>query len=173
MTLAEISCLSATSICYGVTGIVYFCCCTPESGNVELFEDAMLDKNGNKTEHFYFVKTVNDKLKMVANCIYDTEQKGIIRVGNCFANIPTKDCIDGFGSLKEADGNGFIIGCFENKLKKVYVIVNVSVLNDSVIKLKFDDCANKKVLLANNESRLAGEIALNLDAGGFAVIVEN
>lgn len=171
-TVAEISCLCGTSVCYGVTGLVYFCCCTPASG-VEQFEKAMIDEYGNKTESFYSVKAVNERLKTVFDCIFGAERKGIIVAESCFAEVPEKDRIQSFGDLKKIEGDGFIVGCFEKKHSEIYLIVNVSVCSDNVIKLKFDNNSEKKIYLAESENISEEELVVAVEAGGFVVVVDN
>ncbi|MGN1062668.1 MAG: hypothetical protein ACI4RO_06010, partial [Candidatus Scatosoma sp.] len=61
----EIRWQAFTALAYGVKGINYFTFCTPVDRGGENFDDAMIDRNGNKTESYGYVKRTNERVKII------------------------------------------------------------------------------------------------------------
>lgn len=137
MTYSEIRWQVSVSVAYGVTGIQYFCYWTPRDGDGETFMDAMVDRKGNRTKSWYFVRDVNRHLRAIEKYILAAEHKGVIAVGDTSAPVPEVDQIKTYGNLCGISADGALIGCFLYRGKNMYYAANTSVWEERVLSLSF------------------------------------
>lgn len=65
-----------TSLAFGAKGLQYFTYWTPDNG-VETFGDAMIDRAGNKTAHYYEVQDINRELHGIGPTLLDLTSTGV------------------------------------------------------------------------------------------------
>lgn len=156
-TYSEILWQVSTALAYGVTGIQYFCYWTPVDSGGEYFLNAMINARGLKTKSYYFVEKVNRHLKAIAPYILNAEYRGVIAYGNTLVPVPREDNLGLFGNLTHITADGVLIGCFEQKGKNMYYVVNTSLDEAKVIDLAFSKHLSLQMLREGRSSEFDGD----------------
>lgn len=170
ITYEEIAWLNNTSIACGVTGLQYFCYWTPCDG-LEVFENAMISRDGYKTAHYYFVRDLNRKLDKIAPYILSARYKGVIAYGDTLCYFPKDFNLRSFGNLEHVLSNGMLVGCFEKDGKYMYYVVNTSVFETRLCELYFKSEIRAKIISGLEETAWDGDALLKPIAPGEAILV--
>jgi len=124
-----------TALAYGYKAILYFTYWTPSDATWN-FRNAILDENGNRTEHFDQVKRLNAELRVLGSTLRELTSIGVYHTGDlpagCSAippNLPIQlssdqPCI--LGVFRHRDGSSWAM------------IVNRSLRKPGVARLTFD-----------------------------------
>ena len=103
------------AIALGSKGISYFCYWTPSGDN---FTDAyMIDKDGNKTEFYHIVKSLNADIKTIGKKLLPCHSDGAIMTATKYYPLFDNDGTGrtNYGPVKEVTGSQSILcGCFRD-----------------------------------------------------------
>ncbi len=165
------------SLTFGAKGIQYFTYWTPKADGITTFGDAMIDLNGNKTQHYYEVQNVNAEIRWVDDILLSCECIGVIPHMKQKPNMKTP--LLKFEPLLSVEGNDTMIGCFiDNQNNKKLLVTNVSYNEDANVKLNFDVTTIEKIsIIKKGETKTYsvmntnGELILHLDKSE-AVLIE-
>lgn len=171
-TQSEIDWLVSTSLSYGCKGIQYFTCFLPIDGG-EVFNGAIFDRSGNKTEVFDYVKKTNAHIKAVDYVLMRCISKGIVQVGLSTVAIPESDKIASYGGFASASGKHSIIGCFDFRGKTALYVTNNSISEAEEITLNFTEEFAGYIIKKTETEEFGkkGSVTLALDAGEGALVV--
>ena len=168
------------SLAFGAKGIQYFTYATPDSTD-EVFTAGMIDKDGNRSPHYYAVQEVNEDFKDYSEILVHCDSKGVIyngleATGN-YTLYSSNSLLNSYGALQAISGDAAIIGCFEHTAtnKQYIMIVPPSPETGARMELSFDDsldtittymnCATEEVELED------GKVTLTI-ARGDAIFIE-
>lgn len=111
LTKAELLWEVNMCLVYGMKRLSYFTYWCPEDDPFWHYENAMCDPEGNKTKHYYEVRSINKEIRPVGEHLYYTEPYAVYHIGvpeeGAKAFVPCS-FIDGI------DGENGVIGFFEN-----------------------------------------------------------
>jgi hypothetical protein len=118
-----------TNLAFGAAGFQYFCYWTPPN-DVTIFGDAMIDKKGNKTPIYTYVKDVNTEIKKFQNIFLNFKNLGVMVFPSVDAS-PELYMVNPLKSWspinKVTSEYPVIVGCFDdNNGNKAIVLVNYS-----------------------------------------------
>lgn len=177
-----------SSLVYGARGIQYFCYWTPDDNTGEDFGDSMVDKNGEKTPIYGYVKDINTEIRSFEDIFFEFKWKGTI------PHLPTgtattqqvRNTVNGLKSaLTEhkriasfSTERPLLIGAFEDaEGADGFLVMNYSqsdLKQDSTVNLKFNN-AVKAVVCMGGERKVVtltnGELKLELEAGQGAFVI--
>lgn len=165
----EIQWLVNTSLAYGAKGIQYFTYFLPNDSG-EIFHGAMIDRNGNKTPVYEYVKRVNRQIAAADEILMCSLSKGVVVAGDTPCEIPEKDILTSYGALKRVSAGHTLTGCFDYRGKDAYYAVNNSITeNDSVV---FSLPGRKGYYILDGQKRAFEEsVELTLEKGRGVLIV--
>ena len=144
---SEIRWILLTSLAFGAKGINYFTFCTPVDPGAENFRDAMLDRKGNPTPSYYYVKNVNVRAKKLGEMLLKARHKGVILPLKSDHPIKSAVSVRGSGELTGTEGDEIMTGLFE-KNGSMYLAVNTDFCSEHECVLHF----KRKVKLTDVES---------------------
>lgn len=122
----EIQWLVNTSLAYGAKGIQYFTYFLPNDSD-EIFHGSMIDRNGEKTPIYEYVKKVNGQIEAVDEVLMCSLSKGMIVTGSTPCAVPEKDVLVSYGALEKVSASHTLTGCFDYRGKDAYYAVNNSI----------------------------------------------
>ncbi|MCK5852135.1 hypothetical protein KAH27_03810 [bacterium] len=154
-----------TALAYGARGILWFCYWTPDSAT-EPYLYAMIDKGGNRTELYDYVRKENRFLKKAGNELLEYDNAEIARYKN-------SKIISGTSSIVTMVGNDYniVIGTFIKNNKIRIVCVNDDVNNQT----KFSIILSQNYKFVNTVAEIDAAINSNLElkiAPGGCIILE-
>ena len=105
-----------TSLAFGARGLQHFCYWTPTDGT-EHFEDAMIDREGNKTPIYDYASQVNHELLAFDHIYLSYEAVGQMVWPKENAPIHTymESPLESFAPVKNVEGGPVLMGCFQDK----------------------------------------------------------
>jgi|SRR5690625_3136682 len=109
-----------SNLAFGAKGIQYFCYWTPGSGT-EQFGDALIDKEGNKTIRYNYVKNLNSDINTIGRILLGCDAEGVILTGSSAYKM--YDPLYEFGDIESISGNEGIVGCFTSEEGERMVLV--------------------------------------------------
>ncbi|MBQ7525269.1 MAG: hypothetical protein IJT09_02450 [Abditibacteriota bacterium] len=122
-----------TSLAYGSKGILYFTYAVP-GGNDFDWNDALLDKAGNKTRRYYAAKKINHEIIPMGDILWGLTSVGVFHTGNMIG--PTKPIPA--RNLIQLTGGQFVLGQFVSENGSLYAMVaNRSMTEKQTAYLKF------------------------------------
>ena len=99
-----------SNLALGAKGIQYFCYWTPGSGT-EVFTDALMDRKGQETVRYGYVKELNREVQVIGCKLLNSEPMGVIQTAS--KPYPLYDAaLTSFGMVKGLKGDDHIAGCF-------------------------------------------------------------
>ena len=163
-SMADITFQNYVNMCYGVKGLQYFCFDTPNvSSEFSTYDYGMLDRNGEPTEIYTFVKEANEELSTFSYAYLQFEWE------NCMPVYGTKDAgvnFESFDMLQSplttsdyfaatADYNA-LVGQFTDKDGyKGYMLANFSdPLDNQSTNITLTFNANKILVFANGTEEI-------------------
>lgn len=101
LTEAEIRWEAMNALVYGSYALSYFTYTTP--GDYEwVFEEAMLDDNGEKTQDYYFVQNVNADALTIGNVLVDKASLGVYQIGEITGEHSQNfEYFEGYGAVED------------------------------------------------------------------------
>lgn len=151
-----------TSLAFGAKGLQYFTYWTPDNG-VETFGDAMIDRAGNKTVHYYEVQGINRELHAIGPTLLSLTSTGVWFHGF----VPQlADSPNGSGDTAVAAGEGSAsaVSAGSASIGGMLPAPIASVTGDRAIIGGFeDDRGRPAVLVVNHSFSQGARIALQLD----------
>lgn len=173
MTYSEILWLVTTSLCYGVTGIQYFCYWTPPDAHGEFFNSAMINRRGCPTNTYHYVAAINKHIQKIAPYILNYTYRGLIAYGETLAEVPEEDNLHIFGDLIRLDSDGALVGCFEKDGKFAYYLMNTSLTETKHLTVMLKKSGSFKIIKGVNEDTSEGRVlSFVLYEGEGVMIVE-
>ena len=122
-----------TSLAYGAKGILYFTYAVP-GGNDFDWNDALLDKEGNKTRRYYAAKKINHEILAMGDTLMSLRSVGVFHTGNMLGTskpVPAENLI-------QLSGGQFVLGQFLSDNGSLYAMVaNRSMTDKQTAYLKF------------------------------------
>lgn len=98
------------SLAFGAVGIQYFTYWSPEDWNNETFGEALIRKDGSRTEQYDRVKRINDELAVVGPVLQALRPEGILVCGNVPDGV--ERVLPSFGPVTGLEGDPVVAGCF-------------------------------------------------------------
>ena len=171
-TEAEINWLVNSSLAYGCKGIQYFTYWCPLSGG-EVFNGAMIDVNGNKTEVYDYVQKVNKQIAAVDEVLMCSLSKGLMVAGASPCTIPQGDVLQSYKNLVGVSGASAMVGCFDYDGKPAYYVFNNNNTTQEIVSLEFDSACSGYTIKAAEKSNFSrmDTMDLTLDAGEAVLVV--
>ena len=134
-----------SALAYGAQGIVYWSYSQrysiKNSNGVygEYYTSAPIDLQGNKTEIWYRVQTVNSEIKMFNHVFYGCEVIDVRHAGTTYPGTKPFSSTFGFIKTLETEAQGVMVSHLKNGDNDFIVIVNHDPFNFQKIKLEFSD----------------------------------
>jgi hypothetical protein len=126
-----------TALAYGYKAILYFTYWTPG----DPFNNAIIDGNGKRTEHFNQVKRINGELKVLGSTLMKLTSTGVYHTGEIPAGCKALDPglpIKIVGEPVHPDLSGLVLGMFKHDDGSTWVIVvNRHLRNNTTARLTF------------------------------------
>ncbi|MDX9748240.1 MAG: beta-galactosidase [Paludibacter sp.] len=129
-----------SNLALGAKGIQYFCYWTPGSAT-EVFTDAMIDRNGNETVRYQYVKELNSEVQVIGRKLLKSDPVGVIQTAARPYSL-YDEALKSFGPVKALKGDDHIAGCFFDENKNVQLLLTP---------LQPDEGAEIEVLLKNEK----------------------
>ena len=98
-------------LAYGMKRISYFTYWEPEYDAYWQWQNAMCDTQGNKMQHWYDVKAINEVIAPIGNRLFNTQSKAVFHIGKS-ENGTTE--FNAYGVISSIDGNEGVVGFFED-----------------------------------------------------------
>lgn len=159
-----------SNLAFGVKGIQYFCYWTPNNA----LGDALVDRNGKKTERYYYAKKINKDVNSIGKILLNCHAEGVI-LTSPFKEYKMYDQLYHFGIIESVSGES-IVGCFENnKGKKKILITSLVPEKRSNVTLNFSQDSSKLRIWRNNtsEEKVISESKISfLIEEGEAIFIE-
>ena len=167
-----------TNLAFGVKGLQYFCYWTP-GGGTESFTDALISPDGQKTERYEYVKSLNAEILQFGPHLLQCDSKGVI------LNVakPTEErfrlyeeSLTSYGKITSVSGDDALIGCFHNPYTgEDSVMVGPTTPRDaSEVTLTMDGTREVKAYDNGQVSTLAtenGTLTLKIEKGDAMYII--
>ncbi len=167
-TRAEILWMVNSSLAYGAKGIQYFTYFLPNDG-AEIFQGAMIDRDGNKTAVYDYVQAANRQIAAVDEVLMRSLFRGLVAVGTSPCPIPEMDIVQDRGALVSAEGEHLLVGVFDYRGKDAYYLLNNSIDEEDSVSLAF---AGKGYAVRGAvRSDMKGTYSADLQAGEGVLIV--
>ncbi len=106
VTLGELRLQANLTLLFGMKGLSWFTYSHPGAG----YELELVDKNGNTTAHYDYVKEVNPAARVLGDALYNTKSTGVYNLGIEEAYTLGLPKYDG----KKYEGSKALVGEFEN-----------------------------------------------------------
>lgn len=162
LTLPEIRWQMNLCLAYGFRRISYFTYGLPESdADVWMWDNAMIDPEGEKYQHYYDVQTVNKEIFDIGKKLFPHKSEAVFQI----ETGENGEAFCGYGPLQKMDGTQGVIGFFENGY--VY-LVNYNYLEERSFTLH----AEKEILEYEKEEWISHETGwtVTLPAGGAVLL---
>lgn len=170
----ELMWLVNTSLAYGCKGLQYFTYVDALSDGNETFTGSPVDKNGNKTATYEYIKKINKFVAKIDETLMCSFSKGIMISGETPCPVPERDIISGYGDLTAVEGESVLAGCFDYKGKNAYYVINNSLSQNTTAKLTFKNDVEATCFTLKSDYNTSGKtLSLNLTAGEGVLIVLN
>lgn len=166
-----------SNLAFGAKGIQYFCYWTP--GNTgETFGDAMIDRDGNKTERYGYVKELNAEFRAYSDVLVNAHAEGVIlnkKATDTRFKLYTP-ALTGFGPVKSVAGDTFVAGCFTDKVTgdKSMLITSATPSSSADVVLEVESSLTQaKVFVGGVEKTVAvkdGKITMTVGKGDAVLI---
>lgn len=101
------------NLAFGAKGIQYFCYWSPGSG-AEVFSDALITREGEKTDKYAYVKKINSDIKKTGRILLDCNAVGVIQTTVNPYPLYEEERTS-FGPIKGVSGDDSVVGCFIDK----------------------------------------------------------
>lgn len=163
-----------SNLALGAKGIQYFCYWTPGSAT-EVFTDAMIDRNGNETVRYQYVKELNREVQVIGRKLLKSDPVGVIQTATQPYSLYVPS-LKSFGPVQGLIGDDHVAGCFLNETKNAQLLISplrpekgaeliLRLTNDKGTVTLTKGTCERKVVYTN------GRLKLKIKAGD-AVLVE-
>ncbi|MDG0810455.1 hypothetical protein [Cohnella rhizosphaerae] len=98
------------SLAFGAVGIQYFTYWSPEDWNNETFGEALIRKDGSRTEQYDRVKRINGELAVVGPVLQSLQPEGILVSGDIPEGV--ERVLPSYGPATALHGDPVVAGCF-------------------------------------------------------------
>lgn len=162
-----------TNLIFGAKGIQYFCYWSPGS-NTEVFSDALITREGEKTDKYNYVKHINSDIKKIGKILLNCDAMGVIQTTtNPYPLYEGKR--KRFGPLKKVCGDENIIGCFTDKNGQYFILISsLAPNNDATVKLLLKQNREYVTIIKEEKEELLKiknqELTLTISAGDAVLI---
>lgn len=163
-----------SNLALGAKGIQYFCYWTPGSAT-EVFTDAMIDRNGNETVRYQYVKELNREVQVIGRKLLKSDPVGVIQTAARPYSLYLPS-LKSFGPVQGLIGDDHVAGCFLDETKKAQLLISplrpekgaeliLRLTNDKGTVTLTKGTCERKVVYTN------GQLKLKIKAGD-ALLVE-
>lgn len=161
------------NLAFGAKGIQYFCYWSPES-RTEDFGDALITREGEKTDKYKYVQRLNSDIKKTGKILLDCDAVGAIQT-----TVNPYSLYEGnrksFGPVKGISGDDNIAGCFTDKDGVPLILISPLIPNrGATVKLILeDDVDYATIIRGKKEKRIKiknQELVQTLSAGDAVLI---
>ncbi len=163
LTLPEIRWQINMNLAYGFHRISYFTYWQPDGdAEVWLWDNAMVNLQGEKYPHYYDVQTLNQEIYDMGALLFGTKSEAVFHVDT---DEEAGQLFEGYGSVKKITGGQAVIGFFENGY--IYM-VNYNFLEEATLSIESD-----KPLLQYMDGMfhsMEGKCVVTLPAGGAVLL---
>ncbi len=168
-----------TTLAYGVKGIEYYLIIQPyyyaERNGNDYQLCGLLGAMGNKTQWWYYTKTINEHIAAIDHVLMNSTHKGVIVTGeeaNRLAGGLTQTMEgDSWRELKSVEGNA-MIGCFNYQGKTALYVVNFEEHYAQHVTLNLRGSYNMSITQnAKTTNVNTNELILDLKAGEGVLVV--
>lgn len=162
-----------TNLAFGAKGLQYFCYWSPGNGS-EQFGNALIDLQGNKTESYGWVKTLNTDIREIGKILLGCNADGVIM--NSQTAYKMHSPLYEFAAIGAVSGDECNVGCFTGADGgKKALVVPLLPQNAAKVTLKLSEAdMNVRIWTGVNAEtkKITGtSLVLDIPAGG-AVFVE-
>lgn len=161
------------NLVFGAKGIQYFCYWSPGSGT-EVFSDALITREGKKTDKYDYVKRINSDLRKTGKILLECDAAGVIQT-----TVNPYPLYEGnrksFGPVKKVVGDDNIVGCFTDKNGHYRILISpLTPDKDATVKLVLErDIDYVTVIKGKKEKRIKiknQELVQTLSAGDAVLV---
>ena len=162
-----------TSLAFGASGIQHFCYWTPKDDGTS-FDEAMIDREGNKTELYDAARFVNYELLAFDHIYLSYEAVGQMVFSPDTAPLHTylEYPLESFAPVKSVEGGPVLMGCFEDEDgNQAIMLVNMTDPGRDeaiTVRVTFNDAKALNIYTAGRKSRVGldnGTIEITLESG--------
>ena len=181
-SLGDLRLQANLSLLFGSKGFIWYYYWVPyDPDHLEEYRThySMVTFEGEKTQQWYAVQTVNQEIHNMKGVFLDYEFQGIISHNLPFFSDPFEDVdytFTEFRELKEIQGEGnILVGCFEKEGKTGLYVMNISSGSPSSAVLQLDGKHDYQIWNSEGLAVLErdSEIALDFEYGeGCFIIIE-
>ncbi len=129
LTRAELLWEVNMCLAYGFHRISYFTYWVPPYDQYWKWTNAMCDRNGERTPHWYDVQAINSRIRPIGEILFDTRSTAVFHIGT--PEVGAK-AFESYGKICSIEGENAVIGFFENGL--IY-LVNRDYAHDNTLVL--------------------------------------
>lgn len=164
LTEAELRWEVFQGLAYGSSLISYFTYWTPFHADDEVWhwKEAMISADGEKCQHYYDVKKINEELQKMGNQLLGASSEAVFHIGACEENVTF---FNGYAGIRHIDVPAATIGFFDNGMaviaNKDYEKASEVVFDTDQVLQLFDKKSgiwkvlnDKKLLLAAGDGEL-------------------
>lgn len=135
----EIRWQAFTALAFGIKGLNYFTYCTPADRGGENFDEAMIDRHGNTTPSYDYVRRTNARVSVIGKRLLPAEHRAVILPEKSIAPIESTAAVESWGRLRKKCGETVLLGCFEDDGTELYFPVNTALTESAVCTLEFSE----------------------------------
>ncbi|MDI4648014.1 beta-galactosidase [Cohnella hashimotonis] len=141
------------SLAFGAVGIQYFTYWSPDDWNNETFGEALIRKDGSRTEQYDRVKRINEELAVVGQVLQSLRPEGILVRGEIPDGV--ERVLPSFGPVAGLEGDPVVAGCFsaDGEPDSLFV-VNLSHDNQAESIIVFDQAPSVTIRLEPGAGKL-------------------
>lgn len=170
-----------TALAYGAKGLQYFPVLQPshfayaKTDRMDFQRNGIIGAAGNKTQWWYYAKSINEQIKAVDAVLMNAVNKGVIVTGkNAVADCSGLEFImeeASWRELKEVQGNT-MIGCFNYEGKTALYVVNYEEAYAQNVILQLQDTYQVDITQKGESQKVSSNVLeLDLEAGEGVLIV--
>jgi hypothetical protein len=161
------------NLAFGAKGIQYFCYWSPGSG-AEVFSNALITREGKKTDKYDYVKRLNSDLRKTGKILLECDATGVIQT-----TVDPYPLYEGnrksFGPVKKVAGDDNIVGCFIDKNGHYIILISpLTPDKDATVKLILErDIDYVTIIKGKKEKRIKiknQELVQTLSAGDAVLV---
>lgn len=142
MTETEIRWQVNASLACGARGIQYFTYITPIDDGGERFDDAMVDRNLQKTALYDAVACTNRAIRPAGDALMNYRHVGVLAEGDLPAEVPGEEIAREFGV--RAEGDSYLAGCFVRGKSRALYLMNPSLHRSAEYRVNFGSGGNPR-----------------------------
>ena len=156
------------NLAFGAKGIQYFCYWSPGSGS-EVFSDALITRDGKKTNKYNYVKRINSDIHKPGEVLLHCDAVGVIQT--TASPYPLyRESLHSFGPIKGVRGDDNLTGCFLGPDGRHHVLVTPLTPNSgATVKFTLEDTVDyATVIKGKNKKQIKikdGELIQSISPG--------